>query len=74
MQRLGSIMLGEDYDNDNSREIHDEIANQEWTKTSRAINIPPFSGENSGPTNILHANQIELNLFGLLFTEINLYV
>ena len=66
----------EEYDEDDdlddtAEEIHDKVAaqvvDQEWTKTLTATNIPPFSVENPGPTNILNENQTELNFFLLLF-------
>ena len=68
----------EEYDEDDdlddtAEEIHDEVAaqvvDQEWTRTLTATNIPPFSVETPGPTNILDENQTELNFFELLFTN-----
>ena len=68
----------EEYDEDDNldgavKEIHNEVAaqvvDQEWTRTLTATNIPPFSVENPGPTNILDENQTELNFFELLLTD-----
>ena len=75
---IHSDLKVEEYDEDDNlddtvEEIHDEVAaqvvNQEWTRTLKASNIPPFSVENPGPTNILDENQTELNFFELLFTD-----
>ena len=79
---LASILIlieVEEYDEDDDlddtvKEIHEEVAaqvvDQKWTRTLTATNIPPFSVENPGPTNILDKNQTELNFFELLFTNI----
>ena len=40
-----------------------QAVDQEWTRTFTAANIPPFSLENPGPTNILNENQTELSFF-----------
>ena len=70
--RIHSDLEVEEYDEDDdlddtAKEIHDKVAaqvvDQEWTKTLTSTNIPPFSVENPGPTNILDENQTELNFF-----------
>ena len=57
----------DDEEDETGGKIHNEVAaqvvDQEWTRTLTAMNIPPFSVKNPGPTNILNENQTELNFF-----------
>ena len=50
-------------EDENGGEINDEVTvqfvDQEWIRTLRVTNVPLFSVENPGPTNVLHANQRE---------------
>ena len=50
-------------------EIAVQVVDQEWTRTLKATNIPPFSVVTLGLTNILNENYTELNFCELLFTK-----
>ena len=59
----------EEKEKEDETEIQATVTAQEWTKNFTKTNILPFSVQNPGPTNVMDADDQEINLSELIFTD-----